>query len=136
MFKPKPFWLEWFTHRDAWVSFSPIIYVPRHILKPSEFTPVILHEEAHLRQQEAIGRWRWLWKYMTSPSFMLRQEAEGVAAEVEASPAGRRHTIIESYALMFSVKDGMYETVFGRPCASSLEEARNAIFQALQELAG
>ena len=130
MLKPKPFWLSWFTRPDVWVTIWPVVYYPVGV-NPSEWPSILTHENVHLTQQETYGKWRWLWRYIWRGAFMLGQEAEAVAAEVMASPAGRREAIIQDYCRMFSTMDGAYETADHRACADSYAEARAAIDEAL-----
>lgn len=81
MFRVRPWWLAW-VGRGRWVTVYPHIYHPKDV-RPELWPDVVAHERVHLAQQK--GRLvRWLVRYALSRAFRLRQEAEGVAAEVAA----------------------------------------------------
>jgi len=80
MLKPRPWWL-FFIPGDAWVTLAPYIYHPKTVV-PEARPQVIAHENEHLDQQEKLGVKTWVWRYSTSRSFRLDQEARGVAREI------------------------------------------------------
>lgn len=63
-----------------------VAWTPHVLVRPGERLPAhtLAHETIHLKRQEATGRWRWLLRYLLSPSFRLREEAAGYAAGVRA----------------------------------------------------
>lgn len=126
MFKPKPFWLRWFTSKDMWVTITPNIYIPDGV-NPVMFPWVVAHENVHLKQQQSYGKYKWLLNYLFSRHFMLDQEAAGIAAEIVALPAEYRAGCLRDYCIMLSTKDGKYETPWGGVCAETYGEAEDAI---------
>lgn len=121
--KPKPFWLRWFTNTGTWVTLAPTIYHPAHML-PQQHPELVAHEVVHIWQQESAGKWRWLWSWFTNRSFRLAVEAEGIAAEVWASPPALRQGLMEAYAA--DLAGSMYFHA-----ASSVAEAYAAISRAI-----
>lgn len=109
------FWLAPYQ----WLTFSPATYAPEaYWAAPASaaWPPIVAHEAVHIRQQEAMGRWRWLWRYLTDKDFKLDQEAQGIAAEVNAHPYSERMAVIARYATQLAGSD--YSQ-----CASSPEAA-------------
>jgi len=130
MFKPKPFWLRWFTPKGAWVTITPNIYVPDGV-DPYSYPAVIAHEEIHIKQQNAYGKYRWLLTYVLSKKFMLEQEAEGIAMELRCTSITLQPALMQSYCKTLSTKDNCYETLWGGVCADSYSGAEDAIKAAL-----
>ena len=122
--KPKPWWLDLVTPASAWVTIQPNIYVPNGF-DAASYPALIAHESVHLRQQEMVGRWVWLWRYIWKPEWMLSQESQAVATEMLASPKIERVAIRERYVIAFTA--GAYKTILSQPCACSTFEARQSI---------
>lgn len=76
---PKPWWLFWYP-RKTWVTWNGTVYHPRGV-DPSTKPHFLTHEAVHVRQQSQMGRWTFLWKYVTDKSERLDLEAEAFAAE-------------------------------------------------------
>ena len=133
MFRPKPFWLRWFTSKGAWVTITPNIYVPDGV-DPYSYPAVIAHEEKHLEQQRNYGKIRWLLTYYLNRQFMLEQEAEGIALEIRATPITMQPALMHQYCLMLSTKDHQYETMLGGLAADTYGIAEDAIKAALMKL--
>jgi len=130
MFKSKPFWLRWFTSKGTWVTITPNIYVPDGV-DPYSRPAVIAHEEVHIKQQNAYGKWRWLLTYCLSRQFMLEQEAEGIAMELRCTALTLQPALLREYCIMLSTKDNNYETPWGWVCADTYNEAEDVIKAAL-----
>jgi hypothetical protein len=81
-FRDKPWYLAIFTS-GRWVTTYPYINLPNDTV-PEKFPWLVAHETVHLGQQEAMGKWKWYWRYFTSRAFRLDQEADGVVAEYKA----------------------------------------------------
>ena len=78
--KPMPGWMKMILGHYAWMTFTPVIYFGD--TPDGEYNASLAHEQTHIRQQEAMGQWKWLWRYFTNATFRLDQEAEGYAAEI------------------------------------------------------
>jgi hypothetical protein len=125
--KPKPWWLRIFTAPYQWVTIFPHIYHPS-TLDPNQFPALVEHEMVHLKQQSTCNRWSWLWAYLTQPDFRLQVEAPAIAAEVLASPAGYRESMIQRYAVQLAGED---YRIFWRPTVASPVIAEKAIRAAI-----
>lgn len=70
------------VHKDVdFVAWGGRIYVrPGADLKPHNKA----HEETHLARQETVGKWRWLWRYLTDKEFKKAEEVLAFRAEVKA----------------------------------------------------
>lgn len=101
-FRDKPWYLAIFT-AGRWVTTYPHINLPNNT-DPAKFPWIVAHESVHLRQQKATGLWKWLWKYYTSRTFRLDQEAEGAAAEyLEQVRENRNATqVLQNYAEFYT----------------------------------
>jgi hypothetical protein len=104
MLKTKPFWLSPFVGNLVWVTIYPNIYYPEGI-NPNLEPEIIAHENVHLKQQNDYGKWRWLWRYLTSKSFRLDQEAKAIAVEILHRQADMRDQYISWYANMLAGKN-------------------------------
>lgn len=132
MLKVKPWWLRILTPAFTWVTFHPTIYVPRGV-DAFSFPEILAHEKIHLRQQEEVGKWRYLWRYLTSAPFRLRMEAEGVAAEILNLPKDFRHGRLAYYTVALSEEGGTYDPPFGDPAAYTYHDARVAILSWMEK---
>lgn len=133
MFKVKPWWLRILTPAHAWVTIHPNIYVPRGV-DVFSFPEVVAHEKVHLRQQEALGRGRWLREYLLRSSFRLQQEAEAVATELLSLPKDLRPGRLAYYSAALSDDGGTYDPPFGDPAAYTFHDARVAILSWMEKI--
>jgi hypothetical protein len=69
---------------------------------PESRPDLIAHETVHLKQQNAMGRNKWLWKYITSRAFRLDQEGDAIIVEALSTPQRRYEYVIEDYAELLS----------------------------------
>ena len=104
-YRVKPWWLRWTTTTDVWVTIYPYIYVPVG-LDPASRPEVCVHENVHLGRQGVLGKWTWLWMYLTSKSFRLREEVLGIVAEILYLPSQLREDVIQRYA--YQLASSMY----------------------------
>jgi hypothetical protein len=88
-------WLFWFN-KSRWITIYPNIYHPEYI-DLAKYQPVINHENVHLRQQEYMGLYKWLFKYIVSRSFRLDQEVEAIAVELKSYPS-IPYGLLDAYA--------------------------------------
>lgn len=115
-FRLKPWYIGIFTS-GRWVTTYPWINLPKNT-NPDDFPWVVAHETVHLKQQKAMGFWKWLFKYYAHKSFRLDQEAAGAAAEYWALIANSRipgQAWIEEYAKEYASISYLW-------CAGSVEE--------------
>ena len=120
MFRVRPWWLAW-VGRGRWVTVYHHIYHPKDV-RPELWPDVVAHELVHLAQQK--GRLvRWLVRYALSRAFRLRQEAEGVAAEVAAVGPLNAEWVRRFYARELAGFPYLW-------AASSRQAAREAILRA------
>lgn len=100
LLKRKPWWLKLITKSYQWVTFYPNIYSPDEYLKidSPEKLPVYNHEMIHIHQQLAYGKWKWLYKYLTSPKFRLEQESEAISNEMKFYPSNEAEAVARIYA--------------------------------------
>lgn len=133
MLKIKPWWLNIFTPGYAWVTWLPCIYVP-HGVDAFSWPEIIAHEKIHLRQQEEVGRWRYLWRYLTDADFRLDSEAEAMAVEILYLPGYLRHERLVICCSALCEDGGLYDPPFGDPAALTAHEAREAIFSWMEKL--
>lgn len=122
-YRTKPFYLQWLTTQDVWVTFYPWINVPPG-LDPASRPEICIHENVHLVHQASIGRFTWLWKYFTDRSFRLLEECSGIAAEVLALPPDQQNDRIKRYA--YQLTTSMYRKASPNPDAAE-ESIRAAI---------
>ena len=93
--KPKPWWL-FFTGPGVWVTLSPNIYQPRGAAYSER---IVQHELVHLHRQRALGLGRWLFRYVTSRSFRLSEEAMAFKHELRfCVDAAHRDHVVEQAA--------------------------------------
>jgi hypothetical protein len=77
-----PSWLGRFL--GASVAFGGILLAAQ-----PPMPALLAHEAVHLARQEALGRWRWLWRYWTDRGFRLQEEAIAFAAEAPWNRPGQ-----------------------------------------------
>lgn len=72
--------LTWTTGNDDWiVAFGDTVYYQdRDDLDEG----TLAHEEVHLERQKALGKWKWLYRYLTDKEFRLNEEVLAYAQEV------------------------------------------------------
>jgi hypothetical protein len=104
-FTRKPWLLERLAPR-MWVTFAPKIYCP--VPNPQDFPAIIAHEKKHIEQQIAMGKWRWLFKYICSKQFRLTEEVEAIVAELAATDFTKRGMVAERYAYQLSGHEYRY----------------------------
>lgn len=126
MIKPRPWWL-FFIGSDFWVTIAPHIYHPRRT-NPSLWPATVIHEETHIRQQEAMGLWKWLCKYSTSRTFRFSQEVEACRNELASMPTWARYDNAVRCARDLSTG---YIGLDFRTAASSFAQAFDAITEGL-----
>lgn len=91
MLKSKPWWLRRFTNEGTSVTIFPNIYLCDTVFNNQEkHLAVIEHEKLHLHQQEAMGRFKWLWKYRTHRSFRLQEETAAYGLALTFFPVEMR----------------------------------------------
>lgn len=130
MTSPKPWYLDLITRPYQWVAWNGTVYHPAG-LNPDHFPALVAHESTHLKQQTNVGKWRWLWSYLTDAHFRLCQEAEGIAVEAFRTPTILRESLITRYAAQLSGND---YRVFGKPASPDYETARYAILIAMEAI--
>jgi hypothetical protein len=123
MIRPKPWWLRAITASYQWVTIAPHIYHPSD-RDPLAFPAILAHEDVHLRRQQRMGVWSWLWRYLTSRSFRLAEEAMGIAAEIRAEHPDRQRVLLETYSEALASSVYLW-------AASCPQEARMAILDAV-----
>lgn len=117
--KVKPWWLQLVVPPYAWVTISPNVYTPDNI-DVSRYPEIIAHENTHLAQQNAMGKYKWLFRYFISRDFRLDQEAKAIAVELAYLPKEFRASRLSSYAEALSSKLYWW-------AASSKEQATSVI---------
>ncbi len=75
-----------------------MIYYPKTVADPKRYPEVIAHESVHLQRQKAVGRTRWLLKYIFSRKFRFNEEVLAIRAQLTALSPAYRPQVIESYA--------------------------------------
>ena len=97
-FRDKPWYLAIFT-AGRWVTVYPYINLPSDT-NPSDFPWIVAHESVHLKQQQAMGVGKWMWRYFTDRAFRLDQEAAGAVAEYKEQVAENRNAdhVLLNYA--------------------------------------
>jgi len=119
MLKERTWWLFWLGE-NTWITLSPNIYYPKGI-DVNRYPHVIAHEKVHIRQQSQGSYLGWMWKYLTSKSFRLQQEAEAYGIQIRFERENNIQTnTLENAAINLSGE--MY-----RYAAASKEEAIEAI---------
>ena len=123
LLKPRPAWSDIFIGSNRWVSWKYDIYYPKDV-DPAQWQAIIRHENVHINRQIEFGFYNWLFKYITSRSFRLDEEARAIAVELQGTDIKQRPIILEVYCRFLAGKEYFF-------AASSIHEAREAIYKYL-----
>lgn len=67
------------------IAFAPwVLIVPER----AGDRALIAHEQVHFDEQQAMGRWRWCWRYLTAGEFRLLAEVRAYRAQLALNQQG------------------------------------------------
>lgn len=101
MLKVKPWWLS-STGKYTWVTIYPYIYYPKSIANPEQYLSTIKHEEVHLERQQTLGKYVWLFSYLTNKVFRFHEEALAMRVELKFTPEAQRYSRMVEQASQLS----------------------------------
>lgn len=94
----RPWWLFWVMPGYT-ITLSPMIYTTKELYNKCESRMDIwVHEGIHLRQQSAIGKWKFYWQYATNRSFRYRMEFEAYLTQFKFEISERRNPNVQGVA--------------------------------------
>lgn len=96
----RPWWLFWLLPGYT-ITLYPNVYTSDNNLTPEReinLFYICVHEAVHLKQQAALGKWKFYFRYIFSRSFRYAMELEAYTAEFKQQIADRRSPNIESVA--------------------------------------
>lgn len=80
--KARPKWIDFFVSSNTYFTLRNTLYVSSITDISKLDMPLLLHENWHSQQQAKFGIYKWLFKYFTSKTFRLNQEAECYAVQI------------------------------------------------------
>lgn len=91
--KTKPWWLFWLLNGYT-ITLYPNIYTPRDNFTPNNASFLFytaVHENVHLNQQKALGKWKFYWAYLTSKKFRYAMELEAYSTQYKQEKSDGRN---------------------------------------------
>lgn len=138
------FWPSWVP---AWISrFSMTIAPTRRIFistslivgSPAACLPALIHELAHARRAELLGRFAWFFSYFASPSFRRAEEieADAWALAMRAALRGVADPSADDFLVEHALEQAAQWSGWAAPyfCGGDVEDGAEAVLERAGEI--
>lgn len=125
----RPSWDRRFFSETTWYTIGRFIFRPVRL--PAIWRLILAHEQLHSLRQREMSTLIWMYKYFTDLSFVLSEEAKGIAVELYESQFPESHDWFQRHLAFYAER---LTSDSYRKAAPSIEAAKEAIMKEYHEL--